>query len=274
MIIENSQLGSDENLDHLGPSHRQKLITEYIHEQGSLEVDELSEQFQVSRMTIHRDLDELEQQGVLRKVRGGATVHPSYLFESNIRFRLTTAANEKGAIAKHALSLIEPGQVIILDDSTTTIALAHLLKDIKPLTVITNCLRIMVLMREEQGIRLIALGGDYFPRFDAFTGLVCEKAINSLRANILFMSVSAISRCVAYHQEQEIVKVKQAMMNSSAMKVLMVDNTKFGKVALHHLSPLEEFNLVLIDSGVAMNHRVDLDNAKVNYRIVNISGTS
>jgi len=70
------------------------------------------------------------------------------------------------------------------------------------------------------------------------------------------------------------VKVKQAMMNSSAMKVLMVDNTKFGKVALHHLSPLEEFNLVLVDSGVAMNHRVDLDNAKVNYRIVNISGTS
>ncbi len=182
MIIENSQLGSDENLDHLGPSHRQKLITEYIHEQGSLEVDELSEQFQVSRMTIHRDLDELEQQGVLRKVRGGATVHPSYLFESDIRFRLTTAANEKDAIARHALSLIEPGQVIILDDSTTTIALAHLLKDIKPLTVITNCLRIMVLMREEQDIRLIALGGDYFPRFDAFTGLICEKAINSLES--------------------------------------------------------------------------------------------
>jgi len=273
MTAEISKLGSDETLDHLGPTHRQKLITEYIHEKGSLEVDDLSEQFQVSRMTIHRDLDELEQQGVLRKVRGGATVHPSYLFESDIRFRLTTAANEKGAIAKHALSLVEPGQVVFLDDSTTTITLAHLLKDVKPLTVITNCLSIMVSMREEQGIRLIALGGDYFPRFDAFTGLICEKAINSLRANILFMSVSAISRCVAYHQEQEIVKVKQAMMNSSAMKVLMVDNTKFGKVALYHLSPLEEFNLVLVDSGVDKKHIVDLDNAKINYQIVNISGS-
>jgi len=132
MTVEISKLGSDENLDQLGPTHRQKLITEYIHDHGSLEVDDLSEQFQVSRMTIHRDLDELEQQGVLRKVRGGATVHPSYLFESDIRFRLTAAANEKGAIAKYALSLVEPGQVVFLDDSTTTITFAPLIKDVKP----------------------------------------------------------------------------------------------------------------------------------------------
>jgi len=231
-------------------------------------VDDLSEQFQVSRMTIHRDLDELELQGVLRKVRGGATVHPSYLFESDIRFRLTAAISEKETIARHALSLVEPGQVIMLDDSTTTIALAHLLKEVKPLTVITNCLRIMGIMREERDIRLIALGGEYLPRFDAFTGLICEQAIKSLRANLLFMSVSAVSRCVAYHQEQEIVKIKQAMMNSSARKILLVDHTKFGKVALHYLTPLEDFNLVLVDSGVRKNHLTDLKNAQISYRTV------
>ena len=159
-------------------------------------------------------------------------------------------------------------QVVLLDDSTTTIALAHLLTEIKPLTVITNCLRIMEIMHEERDIRLISLGGEYFPRYDAFTGLNCEKAINSLRANILFMSVSAISRCVAYHQEQEIVKVKQAMMNSSATKVLMVDHTKFGKVALHHLSPLENFNLVLVDSNLEKQHLVDLKNAQIPLKVV------
>jgi DeoR/GlpR family transcriptional regulator of sugar metabolism len=126
----------------------------------------------------------------------------------------------------------------------------------------------MEIMREEQDIRLIALGGEYLPRFDAFTGLICEKAINSLRANLLFMSVSAVSRCVAYHQEQEIVKVKQAMMKSSAKKILLVDHTKFGKVALHHLAPLEEFNLVLIDSGLDKNHLVDLQNAQISYKTV------
>jgi len=270
MTDQNSQLVTDINLENFGPSRRQKWITEYILEQGSLVVDELSEQFKVSRMTIHRDLDELERQGVLRKARGGATVHPSYLFESDIRFRLTAATIEKEAIARYALSFVEPGQVILLDDSTTTIALAHLLKEVKPLTVITNCLRIMDIMREENDIRLISLGGEYLPRFDAFTGLICEKAINSLRANLLFMSVSAVSRCVAYHQEQEIVKVKQAMMNSSASRILLVDHTKFGKVALHHLAPLEEFNLVLIDSKVEKNHLVDLQNAQISYKTVNL----
>jgi DeoR/GlpR family transcriptional regulator of sugar metabolism len=168
MTIENSKLTSDVTLEHLGPSSRQKWITEYILERGSLEVDELSEQFQVSRMTIHRDLDELEKQGVLRKSRGGATVHPSYLFESDIRFRLNAATAEKEAIARFASSLVEPGQVILLDDSTTTIALAQHLKHIKPLTVITNCLHIMEIMHEEHDIRLIALGGDYLPRFMEF----------------------------------------------------------------------------------------------------------
>jgi DeoR/GlpR family transcriptional regulator of sugar metabolism len=128
----------------------------------------------------------------------------------------------------------------------------------------------MEILREERDIRLIALGGEYLPTFDAFTGINCEKAINSLRANLLFMSVSAVSRCVAYHQEQEIVRVKQAMMNSSARKVLLVDNTKFGKVALHHLSPLEEFNLVLVDSGVDKRHLVDLKNAQISFKIVNL----
>lgn len=270
MAIKSAELDSEVHLVKFGPTRRQKWITEYILEQGSLEVDELSEQFQVSRMTIHRDLDELEQQGVLRKIRGGATVHPSYLFESDIRFRLSAATPEKETIARDALSLVEPGQVILLDDSSTTIALAHLIKEVKPLTVITNCLHIMEIMREERDIHLIALGGEYLPTFDAFTGINCEKAINSLRANLLFMSVSAVSRCVAYHQEQEIVKVKQAMMNSSARKVLLVDNTKFGKVALHHLSPLEEFNLVLVDSGVDKRHLVDLKNAQISFKIVNL----
>lgn len=270
MTIQNSQHGSESNLENYGRSSRQKWITEYILEQGSLVVDELSNHFQVSRMTIHRDLDELERQGVLRKVRGGATVHPSYLFESDIRFRLTAAKIEKEAIAKYAMSFVEPGQVILLDDSTTTIALAQLLIEVKPLTVITNCLRIMDIMREESDIRLISLGGEYLPRFDAFTGLICEKAINSLRTNLLFMSVSAVSRCVTYHQEQEIVKVKQAMMNSSATKILLVDHTKFGKVALHHLAPLEEFNLVLVDADVDKKHLVDLQNAQISYKTVNL----
>ena len=88
-------------------------------------VKDLARMFDVSVMTIHRDLDELEVQGILRKVRGGATPQPSSIFESNARYRVTVARAEKQALAKFALTLIEPGHAVVVDDSTTGLTLAH-----------------------------------------------------------------------------------------------------------------------------------------------------
>jgi len=117
---------------------RQEKIAEYLLQNSSVYVQELAKIFNVSSMTIHRDLDELEKQGILRKVRGGATAQPSSLFESDFRYRLDFARNAKLAIARFAIRYIEPGQAIMMDDSTTTLTLAELVKDIQPLTVITN----------------------------------------------------------------------------------------------------------------------------------------
>jgi len=234
----------------LGPNQRQDWVAEYIIQQGSVTVDDLVDRFNVSRMTIHRDLDELEKLGVLRKVRGGATASPSPLFESDIRYREHVTTREKEAIARYALTFIETGQAVMLDDSTTTLGLARMMKETKPLTVITNCLGIMKELNEVKGIRLISSGGEYMPRYDAFTGLICEKSLSSIRANLLFMSTSAVCGLLAFHQEQEIVKVKTIMMASATKKILLVDHTKIGKVALHRLAELSDFDLVIVDSGV------------------------
>src|SRR5579885_1830442 len=98
---------------------RQHLIRHII-QVGSAQVDELAALFHVSRMTVHRDLDALEQQGIVRKVHGGVTVHPSNLVESNVLYRSQVAAREKEALVRAAAEYIEPGQAIILDDSSTT----------------------------------------------------------------------------------------------------------------------------------------------------------
>jgi len=221
-------------------------------------------------MTIHRDLDELDRQGVLRKVRGGATVQPSYLFESDIQYRLKSAVPEKEAIARYALSFLEAGQVVMLDDSTTARTLGGLLPVIKPLTVITNCLGIMMDLSGERDIKLISLGGDYLPSFDSFAGLICENAIASLRVNILFMSASAVSGGTAFHQNQTIVKVKQSMMKSAARKILMVDKNKFGKVALHTLAHLSEFDLVLVDANLKKSFLNELIDAHIPFEVAPI----
>ena len=212
-------------------------------------------------ITIHRDLDELEQQGVLRKLRGRVTAQPSSLFDSNVRYRLDAARPEKEALARTALELIEPGGSVMLDESTTALMLAKLLPGKVPLTVITNFTMIFDELKATKGVELILLGGQYLPALDAFGGAMSEAAISAVRADTLFMSTSAVSDCVALHQNGEIMRGKRAMMASAKRRVLLVDHTKFDKIALHRLAPLTDFDLVIVDSGT---ERAQLDELREN----------
>jgi DeoR/GlpR family transcriptional regulator of sugar metabolism len=229
---------------------------------------DLASLFGVSLMTVHRDLDELERQGVLRKLHGRATAQPSSLFESNVRYRLKTATVEKEALSRFALSLIEPGQSVMLDDSTTTLPLANLLPTKAPITVVTNFGMIISVLTGVKGVNLISLGGEYMPSHDAFVGVVCEAAIASVRADILFMSTSALSDCSALHQEPEIVRIKRAMIASSERRILLVDHTKLGKVALHQLAPLQDFHLVAVDAGLDEAQAKELRECSVPFEVV------
>ncbi|HEY8472686.1 MAG TPA: DeoR/GlpR family DNA-binding transcription regulator [Natronosporangium sp.] len=256
--------------DHTGssrPAQRQAEIAEYVLQHGSVSANELAEVFQVSLMTIHRDLDELERQGVVRKYRGGASAQPSSVFESNVSYRKRAAREEKLALARRAREMIEPGMAVILDDSTTTLELARLIVDINPLTVITNFLETIKLLANAPGIRLMALGGEYHPSHDSFLGVPCIEAIEALRSDLLFASTSAIVGAHAYHQEQEIVLVKRAMIRAAQRSVLMVDHTKFGRVALHRLAPLRDFDLVLVDSKAPESALMELREHGVPYEL-------
>jgi DeoR/GlpR family transcriptional regulator of sugar metabolism len=254
-------------LHGLGPAERRERIAEFVLGQESVAARELARRFDVSLMTVHRDLDELERQGVLRKSRGGATPQPSSLFESNVRYRLSAARAEKEALARFARGLLEPGQAILLDDATTTLALARLLPPLAPITVITNYLATIEALRDAPGLRLIALGGEYFPSHDSFVGVVCEAAIASLRADVLLMSTSAVSDGVAYHQEQEIVAVKRAMLAAATKRILLIDHGKLGKTALHRLAPLADFDLIVVDAGVDDAGLRQLREARVPFEV-------
>lgn len=246
---------------------RQENIAEHVLEYGSVAAKDLSLMFNVSLMTIHRDLDELERQGVLRKLRGVVEAQPSSLFESNVRYRLRVATAEKEALSRHALSKIKPGQAVMLDDSTTALPLARLLPTLAPLTVITNFVAAIRELSGVKGINLISLGGEYLPNHDAFTGVVCEAAIASLRADVLVMSTSAVSDCTALHQEQEIVRVKRTMIASAKRRILLVDHTKLGKVALHHLAPLQDFDLLIVDEDTDQTTIDELRECPVPFEV-------
>lgn len=239
----------DEVSGNQKPEARRQRLAEVVLSRGSATAQELAGEFEVSLMTIHRDLDELERRGIVRKFRGGVSAQPSGVFESNVAYRMKTMIPEKQSIARHAMRYVEPGMSVILDDSTTALQMVPLIADAAPVHVATNFHPAVAGLREQPGVKLIAFGGDYDPHHDSFLGVLCLQSIESIRADATFISTSAVAGAFAYHQEERVVAFKRAMFNVSAKRYLLLDHSKIGRVALHKLLPLNAFDLVIVDSA-------------------------
>lgn len=237
-----------------GPRDRREQVRRRVVEDGFARIEDLAEVCGVSIMTIHRDLDVLQSEGWLRKVRGGATAEPSAVHHGDVRHRMQAMAKAKADIARAALPLVRPGQSVLIDESTTALALAEILPSQGPLTIVTNFLAAVRLLAGQPDVDLIALGGAYYPAYDAFLGMRTSDAARSLRADVLFMSTTAVTEGHCYHQSQETVAVKRALMDAADRRVLLIDHTKFTKNGLHQLAPLSAFDLVIVDRDISPQH--------------------
>jgi len=235
---------------------RQRAVTELVISEGSVRIEDVAERFGVSLMTVHRDLDKLESRGILRKTRGVATATSTSVIESSDVYRSNRQAAEKEALAVAAMDYIEPGQAIILDDSTTVMRIARHLAGKAPITVITNTLTLMNELRDTNGITLLGLGGLYYNWCSAFMGPMTRHEIAQFHADTFIMSTSAIINDVVFHQYLETLDTKRAMFEASNKRVLLADHTKFERQALHAMVPLRAFDAVIVDDGTS---RMDIE---------------
>jgi DeoR/GlpR family transcriptional regulator of sugar metabolism len=250
--VSTSAPGAGPARPHANPELRREAVRRRVAELGFARVDLLAHECGVSIMTVHRDLDELEARGFLRKVRGGATSAPTRTFHGDLAHRIQAQAREKQLMAEFVLRTeIAPGQVVMLDDSTTTLALARLLPQCAPLTVITHFLPVIRELADQVGIELIGLGGRYIPAYDSFLGQATAADAADLQADILVMSTTAVTDGVCYLQSQDTVITRRALIASSARTVAMVDHSKFGRRALHRLVDLAELDRVVVDADTA-----------------------
>ncbi|TPW28867.1 DeoR/GlpR transcriptional regulator [Martelella alba] len=247
---------------------RRQAMMELLMEKGAASVEALSQRFAVSKMTVHRDLDELEAAGQLRKVRGGASVQSSAMFQADFRYRRKMAATEKARLAEAAARLIEPGMTLIIDDSSTAANLSRHMAEHLPLTVISNNLTVITDLAGMAGIELLALGGQYSSKFNGFFGLLTEDALRGLRADLSFISVSAVYRGEAFHQDPEVVQTKRLMVTSAERCVLMADHTKFGRPGLHFLTGLNTFHAVFTGDELDATLREDLEEKQIALHCV------
>ncbi|MFS8047435.1 DeoR/GlpR family DNA-binding transcription regulator [Rhizobium sp. BR 314] len=246
---------------------RRQMIAEAVMAENSIRIEDLTERFGISLMTAHRDVDELVSRGLLRKTRGIVTATATSLIESSDVYRANRQASEKKMIATAAMQFIEPGQAIFLDDSTTVLQMASQLPAKVPLTAITNSLTLMNALKDMHDVNLLALGGQYYNWCNAFMGRMTINEINRLRADVAFISMSAIIDDVVFHQSPELVDIKRAMFNSAARRVLLMDHTKFERRALHSFAALDEFDVVIVDEQIPAAHLERMQSKNINVVI-------
>lgn len=229
---------------------RVPVILDHVLAKGSATSAELAELVGVSLMTIHRDIEELTNRGLVRKYHGGVSALPSTVFESSSEYRMRVHPDDKEAIARTAIALVEPGMSVMLDDSTTAFALAELLPSVGPLTVVTNYRRAIERLRDEKDVHLIAIGGDYSRTHDSFLGVAAVEAIEGLTVDLAFVSTSAMTPEMTFHQEQSIVQVKRPMLSVASQAVLLMDASKLARTALYRMAPTNNFARIVLGQGV------------------------
>ncbi|MDR1237253.1 MAG: DeoR/GlpR family DNA-binding transcription regulator [Propionibacteriaceae bacterium] len=246
---------------------RREAVMRAVIAEGSVRIEDLAQRFGSSLMTLHRDLDDLESRGILRKSRGVATASSTSLVDATYAYRSSRQQSEKSLLVKTALDYIEPGQSLLLDDSTTVRFISHFIHGKVPLTAITNSLPLLTDLQGIRGISLVALGGSFFNPASAFMGHSTTEQISNIRADVLLMSTPAIVDDMCFHQQQETVDIKRAMVDSAATKILLVDHTKFEKRAIHGIVHLSVFDLVIVDSFTSPEHLSRLRGQGINVVI-------
>lgn len=166
---------------------RLNSIEQYVISRETVSIDELCEVFGVSKNTIRRDLNELEQRGHITKVYGGVTATvPSGAVPTPIRSGLNQI--DKSLIGRLAAEEVADGDTIFIDSGTTTLCLLRFLVAKKRITIITHSLGALSEASKYDNLNIISLGGIYSPTTDSFVGLSAIEALSSMRINKAFMA--------------------------------------------------------------------------------------
>ena len=203
-----------------------------------------------SESTVRRDLAVLEKEGVLRRVHGGAMALAAgrdapYDFTGQSG-RMSEA---KARIAKAAASLVEDGQVVILDGGSTVAAVARELAS-RRLHVLTNSLPIAELLQHARGIELTLAGGTFDPRLGALLGPLTEHSLAAVAADVLIMGIGGLTEAGLTNNNALVVGSERKMIEVSRRVVIVADHTKFGRAAMFPLAPLSAAHVVVTDDAV------------------------
>ena len=232
---------------------RRGQIVKLINRQKTVTNTELMERFGISIETVRRDLDYLEQQGILRKVYGGAVVNVSLNSEPEYASRSRANYEEKNAIAREAAKLICPGDTVFLGVGTTVQAMVQYMKNIGQLTVFTNALRTAVELMEIPDCTVLLPGGQLRAKELTLSGFPAEENLLNFNVDKAFIGIGGVTEdgVTDFHIGE--ARLHRQLVLNARQSVALADSTKLGVRAMNNVCTLEQIDLVVTDGNA--DHR-------------------
>ena len=250
------------------PLERHERILEHLNAHRFLNVEQANALLGASAATIRRDFSDLAEKGLAQRTRGGLRrldqVEDGAL---PYAFRAGRHAEEKGAIAREAMALLDPGSVVFVDGRTTTQQLARFIPDF-PLTLITNSLRLAATLGDQHAqssnLRVVLSGGTLHPEAGLLVGPQTTSTLAEYRADWAFISPGGIDAEGIYNTNEDAAASERVMMAQAAKVAVLADPGKIDRASMCRVSGYEGVDVVIVAKPIAAGllresmHRMDV----------------
>jgi DeoR/GlpR family transcriptional regulator of sugar metabolism len=219
-----------------------------LREQTTASITDIATRFQVSEMTIRRDIQKLSDSGQVIRIPGGARIERSFGGEKSFHERMNRVAEAKSAIGKAAAELVRNGESVTIDSGTTTLFLARSLRQHRDIVVFTFSLAVLEELAGFDSVRVELTGGAYRRTSHDLIGSAVGDSLASVSADKVFFGAAALSfrkGVMVYDRE-----APRALLDAGREKILVIDSTKIGQEAMYGFCAISHCDLIITDSGI------------------------
>lgn len=248
---------------------RRDEILRFVTQKGRVTVDELIDEFKVSGATIRRDLEFLERQNLIQRAHGGAISKSRVIFEPDYSEQKERFLEEKKRIGREASKLVEEGEVVFLEASTTVLQLAKYIRNKRNLTIVTNSLDIAREFDRNEEVDLILAGGVLKRRTHALIGPLTEASLHQVRLDKAFVGISAldISHGITMATLEE-AQTRKKIHQATNKIIVLSDHSKFGKQNFAYIAPVDSIDILITDKGIPEETKREMEKMGIEVRIV------
>ncbi|EAR12539.1 Putative aga operon transcriptional repressor [Polaribacter irgensii 23-P] len=250
-------------------AERHELILNKLEEEGFVTVSELSKVFKVSSVTIRKDLTLLEELNLLFRSNGKAIRKNPYIREKTVNEKEKIHHDEKNKIAIKAAQLIKPFDSVILASGTTIIQLAHQIKPVKGMTILTASLNAALIVSNLNDVNVIQLGGIVRKSSSSVIGPLGEQMLSEFNCSKLFLGVDGIDLNSGLTTTSLMeASINKLMIKSAQKIIILADSSKFGRKGFGRICGLEDVDQIITDDGIEDSYRDKLIELGIDVLVV------